>query len=74
MNWENSMMVVLRLLSALSKVLKTTVEQMDHNLLNSNITSCIDAVAFAALTGKYDVNKISWAYSLLRQHRFCLEC
>jgi len=34
-----------------SVVLKTTVEQMDHSLPNSNITLCNDAKAFAALTG-----------------------
>jgi len=39
-------MLWLRLLSALSKVFKMTVELIDHSLLNSKITLCIDAMIF----------------------------
>lgn len=44
-----------QLLSALFKVLKTTVKRKDQNLQNPNITQCIDVLLFsAALTGKCD--------------------
>jgi len=37
------------------------VMRMDRSLPNLNKTLCIDAMAFDALTGKYEVTKRSWA-------------
>jgi len=54
---------VFALLSALSKVFKTTVQLIDQTLQNWNITLCIDALVFSILTGMY-VDR-EYAYNFL---------
>jgi len=63
----------LRLLYELASLENDSGTNGSHSLKNPTITLSIDAMVFAALSGKYGVNKILWAYSLLRQHRLSFE-